>query len=84
MFRFPLAAAALAVGILTAGGAMASQCPVNMKQIDAAMMGNMQLSSAQKQEVMALRAKGEALHKSGEHAASVKALAKAKAILGVE
>ena len=83
MFRLPLTAAALAVGILTAGGAMAGQCPVNVKAIDAALQSNMQYTSAQKEEAMALRDQGDALHKSGMHADSMAALTKAKKILGI-
>ncbi len=84
MFRLPLAAAALAVSLLTAGGAMAAQCPVNVKAIDAAMATNMQLSSAQKDEAKALRDQGEALHKAGKHTESMAALTKAKEIIGIK
>jgi len=78
---FSTLAAALIVGISTS--AFAASCPLNMKQIDAALAGGAQLSSAQMAEVMELRAKGEADHKSGSHAASVKALHEAMEILGI-
>jgi hypothetical protein len=84
MSRLPLAAAVLAVGVLTAGGAMAAQCPANVKAIDAALASNMQYSSMQKEEAMALRDKGDALHKSGGHADAMAALTKAKEILGIK
>ncbi|MBC8239765.1 MAG: hypothetical protein H8E30_04730 [Alphaproteobacteria bacterium] len=74
-------AAALIVGISTS--AFAGSCPLNMKQVDAALAAGPQLSSAQMTQVVELRAKGEADHKSGKHAASVKALHEAMVILGI-
>ena len=84
MPRFTLAAAALALGVLTAGGAMAAQCPKIMAEVDAKLAENPALSSDQMAEVMKLRADGEALHKAGKHQESVDSLAKAKAILGIQ
>ena len=63
--------------------AQASQCPVDMGKIDAAMK-TAQLSDADKAKVMELRAKGEQLHKSGNHADSVKTLGKAKMMLCIQ
>ena len=63
--------------------ALAGQCPVDMKKIDAAL-ADASLSTAQLAEVTALRAEGESQHKSGDHDHSVETLAKAKAILGIE
>jgi len=83
MTRPTLMAAALAIGVLTAGTAMAGQCPTMVKAIDAALASNTTLSQAQKDETMALRDEGEKLHKAGKHADSVATLAKAKAILGI-
>ena len=74
-----LAAAAL----LVSTSAFASQCPVDMKKIDAALASSPQVSTAQMTEVTKLRAEGEAQHKAGSHAASVDSLNKALAILGV-
>ncbi len=74
-------AAALIAGISTS--AFAASCPLNMKQIDAALAAGPQLSSAQMAKVVELRAKGEADHKSGSHAASVDALHEAMEILGI-
>jgi hypothetical protein len=62
---------------------LASHCPMDMKEIDAALAEKPQLSAAQLQEVKRYRAEGEALHKAGKHDESVEALAKAKAILGI-
>lgn len=70
--------------LLASSAAYASQCPVDMKTIDAALAAGPQLDSQQLEEVKQLRASGEALHKSGKHSDSVATLAKAKEILGVE
>ena len=74
-----LAAAAL----LVSASAFASQCPVDMKKIDAAMAGDPSLSASQMTSVNELRASGEANHKAGKHKESVDDLAKAKKILGI-
>lgn len=65
-----------------AGPAFAGQCPADMAQIDAAME-TAQLSDADKAMVAELRAKGEELHNSGNHAESVETLGQAKVILGI-
>jgi len=67
---------------LAASTAYAGSCPMDMKQIDAAM-ANSSLSMADMDKVKALRAKGEKLHKSGDHSGSVKALGEAKDMLGL-
>ena len=77
-----IAIAAILTAVL-AGPVLAGQCPVDMKKIDAALAASPQISTAQMAEVTALRAEGEAQHKSGQHGASVKTLAKAKGILGI-
>jgi hypothetical protein len=63
--------------------AMAAHCPMDMKQIDAALAQNPKLSADQLAEVKKLRAEGEAQHKAGNHAESVETLGKAKSILGI-
>lgn len=63
--------------------ALAGHCPMDMKEIDAALTANPQLSAEKLAEVKKLRAEGEALHKAGKHQESVEALGKAKALLGV-
>jgi hypothetical protein len=83
MTRLTLAAATVALGVLTAGSVMAGQCPTMVKAIDAGMAGNSQLSQAQKDEAKALRDEGAKLHKAGKHSESVATLAKAKAIIGI-
>lgn len=77
-----IAIAAILTALL-AGPALAGQCPVDMKKIDAALAKGSQISTAQMAEVTALRAEGEAQHKGGQHGAAVKTLAKAKEILGI-
>ena len=67
---------------LTTGTAFAGSCPRDMKQIDAAMADST-LSMADMEKVKALRAKGEKMHKSGDHSGSVTALDEAKDILGI-
>lgn len=67
---------------LTMSTAFAGSCPMDMKQIDAAM-ANSTLSMADMEKVKALRARGEQLHKSGDHSGSVNALGEAKDLLGI-
>jgi len=63
-------------------GAFAFNCPVVMKAIDAALP-KATLTPAQLVEVRKYRAEGEAMHKAGNHQASMDALAKAKTMLGI-
>ena len=76
-------AALAAVLALSGSYALANSCPREMKAIDAALP-NAKLSDAQMNEVKKLRSEGEALHKAGDHAGSIAALAKAKTILGIK
>ncbi|MDX1431319.1 MAG: hypothetical protein R3286_02605 [Gammaproteobacteria bacterium] len=69
---------------LTATTAFASQCPSDMRKIDAALAASPQLSEAQMAQVKDLRAKGEEQHKAGQHAESVQTLGQAKSILGID
>jgi hypothetical protein len=73
--------AAAAVFALMATPAMASQCPKDMKAIDAALEAGKGKNAMDK--VKALRAEGEALHKAGKHKESVEKLAEAKKLLGM-
>ena len=66
-----------------AAPAQAYHCPVDMKQIDAALAASPKLGTEQLTEVRALRAKGEEQHKAGDHAGAVDSLGKAKKILGI-
>lgn len=68
---------------LFASGALAHNCPNEMKAIDAALPGA-KLDAAKSTEVKKLRADGEKLHKDGKHGESMAALGKAKGILGIK
>ncbi len=75
---------ALGIALLAfSASALAFHCPADMKQIDAALAKNPQLTQAQMDEVKKLRAEGEALHKAGKHQESVDTLAKAMKILKI-
>lgn len=63
--------------------ALAGHCPIDMKEIDAALSAKPQLSADKLAEVKKLRAEGEAFHKAGKHQESVETLGKAKAMLGI-
>lgn len=78
--RIPLAA--LAASLFLALPAQAFQCPADMAEIDAAL-ATASLSAEDLARVQELRAQGEALHASGDHQASIDALAEAKALLGL-
>jgi hypothetical protein len=75
---------AAAVMIAMTGTALANQCPKLMAEIDAAMAARPNLTAEQQAEVIKLRADGEALHASGQHAESEVTLAHAKEILGLK
>lgn len=65
------------------GLAFASNCPNDMKAIDAKLATNVKLSDGDAAKVKQLRAEGETLHKAGKHDESLKALGEAKKILGI-
>jgi hypothetical protein len=67
---------------LLASPVLAFQCPADMAAIDAALE-TATLSEEDLAKVKELRATGEAEHASGNHQASVDALAEAKALLGI-
>ena len=67
---------------LASGTAFAGSCPMHMKKIDSAMASST-LSMADMDKVKELRARGEELHKSGDHSGSVAALAEAREMLGI-
>ena len=70
--------------MFAAGTAMAFHCPKDMKQIDDALAKNPKITEAQMKEVKELRAKGEELHKAGNHKESLENLDKAKKILNIK
>jgi azurin len=75
---------AAAVLALLAGPALAAQCPANIRQIDAALQSNTQLSAADKAKATELRNEGEKLHAAGQHQQSMDKLAEAKKILKIQ
>ncbi len=79
--RSLLAAAGI---VLLAGPVLAFQCPANMRQIDAALQSNTQLSAADRAKVTELRNEGEKLHAAGQHQQSMDKLAEAKKILNIQ
>jgi hypothetical protein len=76
---------AMATAVLLAMSlpAFAGSCPLDMRQIDAALADNPGLSAGDMERVKELRAEGEELHKSGNHADSVARLNQAKDLLGI-
>jgi hypothetical protein len=79
MIRIALTAAL----VLASSIAFASNCPAEMKAIDAALP-KAKLDAKQSAEVKKLRADGERFHKEGKHGESMAALGKAKSILGIK
>jgi len=77
-----LALGAAALTLSTA--ALAFHCPADMKKIDEALAKQPKLSAGQLAEVRKFRQEGEALHKAGNHQASVDTLAKALKLLNVK
>ncbi len=78
MKRILIAAAALAV---LASPALANNCPNELKAIDSALQSAPADKKAQAQK---LRDEADAAHKAGNHAASMKASAEAKQLLGIK
>ena len=64
--------------------AFAKHCPNDAKIIEKSLAMASGLTSTQRTEVKALLDKGVALHKSGNHGESIKALHAATKILGVK
>ena len=73
----------LALGLALAGTAWAHNCPNEMKAIDAKLATKPDLSKDVADKVARLRASGEAHHKAGKHAESMKDLEEAKKLLGI-
>ena len=72
-----------AILALLALPAQAGSCPVDMAAIDDALAAGPDLSEEDLAKVKTLRAEGEELHNSGDHAASVETLGEAKKLLGI-
>lgn len=66
-----------------ASAAFAHGCPGEMKAVDAKLTTAPKMSEDDMAKVKKLRADGEAAHKSGQHAESMKLLAEAKKMLGI-
>lgn len=79
MKRILLAAACVAFG----SPAFAAECPKHMADIDKALPAS-SADATKKAQVQKLRADGEAKHKAGQHADSVKDLKAAKLVLGIQ
>jgi hypothetical protein len=79
MKRILLAAAVLAF----ATPAYANNCPNEIRAIDAALQSS-SVDAAKKSQAKALRDQADAQHKAGNHAASMKSAADAKALLGIK
>ncbi len=75
---------AAAVVVAMTSPALAKHCPKDVKIIDQSLPKATGLSTMQMTEVKALRDKGDALHKSGNHGESIKALHEAIKKLGVK
>ncbi len=82
--RRTLIALAAAAAIVAATPALAGSCPKHMKEIDAFMETNPNVSMETLGKAKELRAEGEAMHKAGKHAESVAALSEAKELLGMK
>ncbi|MDO8252584.1 MAG: hypothetical protein Q7T78_23090 [Rhodoferax sp.] len=68
---------------LVATSVFASNCPNEMKAIDAKLATKPALAAADLSKIKSLRAEGEKLHKEGKHDDSLKALDEAKTLLGI-
>jgi hypothetical protein len=79
MKRLVLAAAVLAL----AAPAYAGNCPNEIKAIDAALQ-SASVDAGKKAQAKQLRDQADAAHKAGNHAASMKAAADAKQLLGIK
>ncbi|HZN47511.1 MAG TPA: hypothetical protein VFB71_07785 [Ramlibacter sp.] len=73
----------LIAGFALAGAAWASNCPNEMKEIDAKLSTKPTLSKEVADKVTQLRKSGEDHHKAGKHAESMKDLTEAKKLLGI-
>jgi hypothetical protein len=73
----------LIAGAALAVSAWANNCPNEVKAIDAKLATNPSLPKADLDKVKKLRDSGDAAHKAGKHADSMKDLNEAKKILGI-
>ena len=73
----------LVAGLALAGAAWATNCPNEMKQIDAKLSTKPALSKDVADKVTQLRKSGEDYHQAGKQAESMKDLTEAKKLLGI-
>jgi hypothetical protein len=73
---------AAALSMVLAGPAIASQCPMLMQKIEAAMASST-ADDASKAKAQELYNKGKAEHEAGDHAASEASLGEAMKLLGI-
>ena len=81
--RSLLGAVAIGAVVLVATPAVAFHCPQEMAKIDKALAAKPKLSEADLAKVGQLRARGEELHKAGQHQESLDTLAQAEKMLGI-
>jgi hypothetical protein len=72
-----------AVVVAFASPAFANNCPNEIKAIDAALQ-TASVDASKKAQAKQLRDQSDAAHKAGNHAASMKAAADAKMLLGIK
>ncbi len=72
----------VAIALLLAGPALATQCPMLMGQIDEALK-TATIDEATKAQVMTLYEEGKAAHEAGDHPTSEAKLHEAMALLGM-
>lgn len=72
----------VAIALLLAGPALATQCPMLMGQIDEALK-TATIDEATKAQVMTLYEEGKAAHEAGDHPTSEAKLNEAMALLGM-
>ncbi len=75
---------AAGVLVLISAPAFAKHCPTDVKAITAALAKSPSLSISRLAEIKKLRDEGDQLHRSGKHGASLSALHKAMAKLGIK
>lgn len=78
-----IAALASVLAMAWAAPGSATECPTDMKEIDAALAKAPKLSATNLEKIKKWRAEGEELHKAGKHTESMQILDKAKTLLGI-
>jgi hypothetical protein len=76
--------AAMVMAIVLAAPAWGGGCPGRMAEIDQRLAAGPSLEAVALEEVVCLRAEGDAMHRQGQHGAAMAALQEALAILEEE